>query len=149
MKTLFTLTAALALVASAFARIGETETQIAKRFGAPITSLKESGCVSRAYVFQGFHVLVSFENGISSGESYSHSNGMPLLEPEIRTLLQANSGSGTWRTVSAEGFTTIYKSSDRQRVASYEALERKLLITTQGFIDRVSQRHHSEMTKGF
>lgn len=135
---------------SAFARIGETEAQIEKRYGEPQTSLKQSaGYTSRAYVFQGFDIIVSFENGVSCGESYRHSNGTPLLDPEIRTLLQANSGNGKWNVANQSGFTTIYKCSDRIRVASYEGLERKLLITTQAFIDRVSSRHQSQLKEGF
>jgi hypothetical protein len=135
---------------SAFARIGETEAQIAKRYGQPKESLKQSaGFTSRAYIFQTFDVIVSFEGGVSCGESYMHSNRMPLLEPEIATLLQANAGNGTWKVASNSGFTTIYKNTDRVRVASYEGLDRKLLVTTQAFIDRVSSRHQQEIKKGF
>jgi hypothetical protein len=76
--------------ATAFARIGETEAQIEKRYGKPTPSSSST----KGYFCKDLFIIVAFDNGVSGIETYEKRNGASMSAGEMRQLLDAN-GDGT------------------------------------------------------
>ena len=151
MKTLLTLIIALGLSASAFARIGETEAQLSKRYGKPLGSAPASGFVGRVYRYRGFEVVVFFDKGVSCVEEYHKHPLGPLLNADIAALLNANSGGGKWQRVpdsSVDRLVLIIFRGAGKRVAMHDTVRNSLLVTYEDFVARMSGRHE-QLLKGF
>lgn len=97
---------ALAIVGHALARVGETEEQIAARYGPPppqpADQRDELGNPRRVYKLHDFIVVISFEDGRSVSESFlkqeGAATGKDFQQPEIDAILGANLRSGvTWK----------------------------------------------------
>lgn len=86
------------LVSQSFARVGETEDQIAARYDKPVKT--EAGLderhIKRIYSFRGIKVIVHFFGGKSHHEMFRKEEPGELSETEIQTLLQANQFTGKW-----------------------------------------------------
>ncbi len=79
----------------ASARLWETEAQIEGRYGRPLPSGFDR---TYFYAFENLAILVQFSNGVSDEESYGLLDSKnALTEPEIRSILQANSNGSQWR----------------------------------------------------
>lgn len=139
------LAIALHSLATAQARIGETEAQIQARYGAPLTALQShSGGAGRTncYSASGFLVAVTFLNGRSVREVITKADSSEISDVEIQKFLK---NSVTGLAADAQGLTgprTVtagvqeWRSLDqRSRVAIYDSHTRALFITTQKFID--------------
>lgn len=97
-STIVLSTATLLLATSnVFARIGETEEQIEKRYGKPVRTLSQPNePLERLYVFAGMNVIVTFINNVSQREFYSKKDKSTLSDTEIEVLLAANSAGSEW-----------------------------------------------------
>jgi len=97
----FVLLLALVGIAAAplHARLGETEEQIAKRYGEPVKkesdNLKE-GAFKAFYEAHTYSIEVTFIDGLSALEYFKRDYEPKLTEEEITSLLQANCGSSKW-----------------------------------------------------
>jgi hypothetical protein len=85
--------------ASLQASVGETEAQVAARYGEPTS--RQQGAVKNhqilGYTFQkNYAVLVQFVDGISQWEHYSN-EGKALSPAEVQMFLAMNSGGKHWR----------------------------------------------------
>ena len=83
------------------ARLGETEAQIAERYGQPLSinpGFSDQHLVKN-YIYKGFNIVVHFLDGKSSGELFSKVIG-DMADTEIATLLAANQPNGIWRLIS-------------------------------------------------
>lgn len=153
MKTLSIIMAgALLTLSNAHARLGETEAQIEARYGKPKTSERSRGSASRAYIYRGFLVLVTFEGGVSRGEHYEKSpSALELFPADIGALLGANGGGGKWHQVpdsSADRLVLMVYRGAGGRIAMHNAVENSLLVTTEDFVARMQGQHAQEL-KGF
>ena len=79
--------------ATAFARIGETEAQIEKRYGKPTPSSSST----RGYFYKALFIIVTFDNGVSGIETYEKRDGTSMSAGEIRQLLDANGDGTKWQ----------------------------------------------------
>jgi hypothetical protein len=89
----------LTLVANVCGDIGESESEIKARYGAPTdTQMTESPReVWRAYNSDGKIIYVAFLDRVSQMESYKTPDGSPFARGDIEALLKANSSGGEWK----------------------------------------------------
>jgi hypothetical protein len=133
MKQILSLLLILSAFApSAFARIGETEEQIEKRFGkSVVTFSKGKELPNKGYLSAGLRITVSYVDGISESEFYQKSDQQKLSQTEIDTLLDANSGGGAWAE-SPQVLSSVreWKCESTQRTAAYVEFANALTIGT-------------------
>ena len=140
MKTLFAGTVAIFLmVCSAHARLGETQEQIAQRYGQPIPEITwlldydDKGHWGTFYHVNNYVVTVVFDAELLSvREAYSRWDRLPLTETEMRMFLDANDGGHAWRQVSdpdAPGPDTLHwRRTDNQARAFYNGIWKVFVV---------------------
>ena len=90
------------VTATAQARLGETPDQLVKRYGEPLSQVKQAADgTAIALVFanfqkSGFEIEVTLSNGVSVAESFRKLNGDILTLNEVRTLLADNAQGRAW-----------------------------------------------------
>jgi hypothetical protein len=127
------------LAVPSFARIGETEAQIEKRYGAPQDTIKNSYGKRCRYRFGGFYVFVDFEHGISQMEVYQKKDWSVITPTETVSLLSANSGGAKWTNPElVDGDYIAHTTSRPRRVAVYHPGSRDLMSTSKDYIDRAA-----------
>ena len=89
---------AFLLVATAQARIGETEAEIRARYGDPIGILPSSveASLTNHYLSGGFSIAVTYVDGRSAREMLAKADKSKITDKEIRLLLDANAGGYSW-----------------------------------------------------
>lgn len=132
-------------LATAQARIGETEAQIREHYGDPITALQSqttSAGVTNCYSAHGFLVAVTFLKGRSVREMITKADSSKITDAEIQEYLNASIAGLAADTKGLTGPKTVtvgvqeWRSLDQHsRVAIYDSHTRALFITTQKFID--------------
>ena len=127
------------LILSTFARIGETEGQIEKRYGKPQDSFNNSYGKRCRYLFQAFYVFVDFEHGVSQMEVYQKKDWGVITPTETVALLTANSGGAKWSDPElVDGDYIAHATGRPRRVAIYHTGSRDLMITSKEFLDRAA-----------
>jgi hypothetical protein len=103
MKIVFlTLLFTISVMATAWARLGETADQLVARYGPPISEVDQKGEGTKIalanVVFQkgGFEIDVVVTDGVSVAETFKKLNGDALSTGDVRTLLTANSQGLEW-----------------------------------------------------
>ena len=98
MKTYFIAIALLILVSHAFARIGETEQQMEKRYGkCTLTISTGNEPLQKVYQSSGFNITVTYIDGVSQREIFTKQDGSSeLTKNEIAILLEANTAGSKW-----------------------------------------------------
>jgi hypothetical protein len=129
------ITALVLCGATAFARIGETEAQIEKRYGEPTSGSR----LTKTYSYKNLVIIVTFDNGVSGIETYEKRNGTPMSAVEIGKLLEANSGGTNWHEPIRNGFEFLYK--EKTRFAEYNAVTNTLTIADYGALNRINARN--------
>ena len=90
--------AVFAAASSISARLGDSGDQIEDSYGEIVQRrLRDDGLVTVVYKKDRSLFFVTFADGRSISESYSHVKGNDLSEREIMRFLKANSARGTWR----------------------------------------------------
>ena len=120
---------------TAFARIGETEAQIEKRYGKPTSSSPST----KGYFYNDFFIIVTFDNGVSGIETYEKRNRAPLSDVEIESLLEANGGGTKWQEPIRNGFEVYYKAKTRS--AEYNTVTNTLTIADYAALSRINARN--------
>ena len=145
--------AAFVFVASAEARLGETETQVQAHYGQPIALLPSSAGeagVTKCYSTEGFIVSVTYINGHSTREIFSKPDNSKISEGEIHAALKSNRRDSAWKpeelisSNAAIAGVRKWRTIDQSgRIAIYDPQTRALFITTQRFIDvsNATRRH--------
>ena len=128
--------AALALCgATAFARIGETEAQIEKRYGKPTPSSYST----RSYFYKALFIIVTFDNGVSGIETYEKRDDPSMSAGEIRQLLDANGDGTKWQEPIRNGFEVRYK--QKPCFAEYNGITNTLTIADYAVLSRINARN--------
>jgi hypothetical protein len=146
MKITCCITALVLFGATAFARIGETEAQIEKRYGEPTSGSR----LTKTYSYKNLVIIVTFDNGVSGIETYEKRNDTPMRAVEIRRLLEANGGGIKWHEPIRNGFEFQYK--EKTRFAEYNAVTNTLTIAEYSALNRINARNQTldtQKTKGF
>jgi hypothetical protein len=122
---------------TAFARIGETEGQIEKRYGQPTSSFRST----KRYFYKDLFIIVTFDNGVSGIETYQKRNAAPMTAREIRRLLEVNGGGTKWHKPIRNGFEFLYKG--KTRFAEYNAVTDTLTVADYGALNRINARNQT------
>jgi hypothetical protein len=122
---------------AAFARIGETEAQIEKRYGKPTSSSRST----KGYLCKDFFIIVTFDNAVSGIETYEKRNAASLTTVEIESLLEANAGGTKWREPIRKGFEVYYKAKTRS--AEYNTVTNTLTIADYAALSRINARNQA------
>lgn len=144
-RSVIAFAAAFLFLASADARLGETEAQIQAQYGNPIALLPartgEPG-MTKCYSADGFIVSVTYINGNSIREIFAKPDSSKISESEIHAALKTNARDSAWepeQLVSSNaaivGVQKWRTNDQTNRVAFYDSQTRALFITTQRFID--------------
>ena len=131
------ITTLVLCAATAFARIGETETQIEKRYGRP--TYKPSW--TKTYSNKNFVVIVTFDNGVSGIETFQKRNDAAMARVEIEKLLEANSDGSKWEKSARNDFEISYRA--KTRLAEYNAITNTLTIADDAAVQRINARNRS------
>lgn len=148
------------LVATAQARIGETEAEIRARYGDPIGILPSNvrGSLTNHYLSGGFSIAVTYVDGRSAREMLVKGDKSKITDKEIRLLLDANSGGNSWNAQQldsqkdAPAGLLVWRTDDQSsRVAFYDSRAQAFFVTTQRFVDltnATNRRTASRMRNG-
>jgi len=121
--------------ATAFGRIGETETQIGKRYGKPTRNSSST----RGYFYKALFIIVTFDNGVSGIETYEKRDGTSMSAEEIRQLLDANGDGTKWQEPIRNGFEVRYK--QKTCFAEYNGITNTLTIADYAALSRINARN--------
>jgi hypothetical protein len=112
----------LAAESPILARLGDSGDQIEDSYDSILQRrLRDDGTVTIVYRKDRFLVFVTFADGRSISESYSHVKGTDLSEREITRWLKVNSAGATW-TPENTGSGRRFKRSDGKAEAIYGTL---------------------------
>jgi len=115
------------IASSASAGLGDNSDRIEDLYGTIVQRrLRDDGTVSVVYLKGRYLYLVTFANGRSISESYSHVNGTDLSEREITKFLKAN---GVKWLPSNSGVDRRFKTSDGTTEAIYAPVNGRQALT--------------------
>jgi hypothetical protein len=121
--------AVFAAASSISARLGDTGDQIEDSYGEIVQRrLRDDGLVTVVYKKDRSLFFVTFADGRSISESYSHVKGNDLSEREIKRFLKANSARGTWRPDNTST-TRRFIRSDGKAEAIYASVNGRPALT--------------------
>ena len=121
--------------ASAFARIGETEAQIEKRYGKPTPSSSPT----KGYFYRDLFIIVTFDNGVSGIETYKKHDGTSMSAGEIKQLLEANGDGTKWQEPVRNRLEIRYK--QKTCFAEYNEITNTLTIADYAALSRINARN--------
>lgn len=95
----FTIIAFFLLVGlTTFARLGETDVEIAKRYGPVQKRTTESTNEWNGfYIFKDYHVFVTYSNNVSVCETISPAPKRTMSAEEVSALMKSVGGTGEWQ----------------------------------------------------
>ncbi len=109
----------IAALSSVWANLGDGSERIDDLYGNLVQrQLRDDGSVSVLYHKGPYLYLVTFVNGRSVSESYSHMNGTDLSEKEIAKFLKVTAAGGTWISANTSK-ERRFKRSDNRAEATY------------------------------
>ena len=156
MKTPFIAIAFFLLVAPAFARIGETEQQIEKRYGkSTLTVSTGNEPLQKVYQSSGLNITVTYLDGVSQREIFTKQDGSELSKNEIAILLEANTAGSKWiedPTATSLAGMQGWKLELGGRTAAFSRDKTRLVITTdlvQKVFNQRKAEDEKEKLKGF
>jgi hypothetical protein len=123
--------------ATAFARIGETEAQIEKRYGKPTPSSSST----KGYFYKNLFIIVAFDNGVSGIETYEKRGGASMSAGEIRQLLDANGDGTKWQESIRDGLEVRYK--QETCFAEYNGIANTLTVAGYAALSRINARNQA------
>jgi hypothetical protein len=134
----FVITIWLALVAVAFARIGDDEKEIESLYGKPAKVLQENGSFRTvAYAAGAFAVVVDFVHGLSRREGFAKPDTSALSAEDIRQVLNVSATAGiTWKEVKGKEGDRGWKRSDDKAVAVLPASGTFLVVQDPTYVQR-------------
>ena len=121
---------------TAHALIGETESQLTKRYGDSLGDIPTEAFGSvRGFMATGYVVGIAIIDGVSSMEMFSKNNRSEMTPTEIETLLKAN-GPGDWisESISKPNWKR-WRRVDDTLVGLYDAKRHFLYISSKPFYD--------------
>lgn len=107
-------------------QIGETQTQIRARHGAP--GAEDRGKNLAVYYWEGWSAQLEFQAGVV--QTLTYKKNWYLQEPEITGLLQSNGGTARWREITRPGTSPRHWVRDDGATAAC-ATDRPLTMTFQ------------------
>jgi hypothetical protein len=156
LKTPFIAIAFFLLVAPAFARIGETEQQIEKRYGkSTLTVSTGNEPLQKVYQSSGLNITVTYLDGVSQREIFTKQDGSELSKNEIAILLEANTAGSKWiedPTATSLAGMLGWKLESGGRTAAFSRDKTRLVITTdlvQKVFNQRKAEDEKEKLKGF
>jgi hypothetical protein len=156
LKTPFIAIAFFLLVAPAFARIGETEQQIEKRYGkSTLTVSTGNEPLQKVYQSSGLNITVTYLDGLSQREIFTKQDGSELSKNEIAILLEANTAGSKWiedPTATSLAGMQGWKLESGGRTAAFSRDKTRLVITTdlvQKVFNQCKAEDEKEKLKGF
>jgi hypothetical protein len=125
-----------AVITTGSARIGETEAQIAARYGQSIGDIPtEAFGKVRGFMQPGYVVGVAFVNGVSEMEMFSKNDQSEMSANEIENLLETN-GAGEWKVEqTGKPKWKRWRRQDGALVALYDTARHFLYINSKKFFD--------------
>ncbi len=136
MKTLFALFVAITLTSAASARIGETEEECIKRYGAPVSPPARAKKDTIYFEKNQFQIQCGFRESMCWSISYVQDGKFEI--DVIKGLLASNGGSESWEPKGTAGDHWLSK--------SYEAViftvgsQSMLIITDNRAADAAKER---------
>ena len=125
--SIVSILAVFVIASSASASLGDNSDRIEDLYGTIVQRrLRDDGTVSVVYLKSRYLYLVTFANGRSISESYSHVNGTDLSEREITKFLKAN---GAKWLPSNSGVDRRFKTSDGTTEAIYAPVNGRQALT--------------------
>jgi len=125
--SIVSILAVFVIASSASASLGDNSDRIEDLYGTIVQRrLRDDGTVSVVYLKSRYLYLVTFANGRSISESYSHVNGTDLSEREITKFLKAN---GAKWLPSNSGVERRFKTNDGTTEAIYAPVNGRPALT--------------------
>ena len=129
---------ALVLGSSALACVGETETELVKRYGKQTKTGTSHlpGVTIQGFQFRGFQVVVGVVNGRSAFEMYSKKDQSKLNATEVGALLSANGRTQAWGEEPDASFAgKRWVLADGSVIAEWSKTETDLTVMTRAGAD--------------
>ena len=124
------------LTTIASARIGETEAEIAARYGTSLGDIPTQAFGKvRAFMSSGYVVGVAFVNGVSNMEMFSKTDQSDMTATQIKDLLKAN-GTDEWKAEeTGKPNWRRWRREDEALVALYDAGRHFLYVNSKNFYE--------------
>ena len=126
----------------AWARIGETETQITARYGQSIGDIPtESFGPVRGFTLPGFVVGVKLVNGTSAMEMISKNDQSEIKPQEIEALLKKHGADMEWKVDKFDRPDwKRWRSQDGSLIAVYDEKRHFLYVNSKQFYDQQGKK---------
>jgi hypothetical protein len=132
--------AVFAAASSISARLGDSSDQIEDSYGEIVQRrLRDDGAVTVVYKKDRALFFVTFADGRSISEGYSHVKGTDLSEREIAKFLKANAAGATW-TSDNTSTGRRFKRSDGKVEATYATANGRPTLTVREVRTRAGTR---------
>jgi hypothetical protein len=116
-------------LSSLWAKLGDSYDRVDDSYGNLVERhLLDDGSVSVLYHKGRYLYFVTFANGRSVSERYSHVRGTDLSEKEIARFLKINAAGGTWNPANASK-ERRFERSDHKAEATYGKTEGNPALT--------------------
>ena len=117
-------------LSSVWANLGDSDDRVDDSYGNLVKRhLLDDGTVSVLYHKDRYLYEVTFANGRSVLERYSHLKGTDLSEKEITRFLKANSAGAKWMADSTSKEGREFKRSDHNAEAKYASVDGRPTLT--------------------
>jgi hypothetical protein len=128
-RFLFVAVTIVTALSSLWAKLGDSYDRVDDSYGNLVERhLLDDGSVSVLYHKGRYLYFVTFANGRSVSERYSHVRGTDLSEKEIARFLKINAAGGTWNPANASK-ERRFERSDHKAEATYGKTEGNPALT--------------------
>ncbi|HWB59633.1 MAG TPA: hypothetical protein VG733_09075 [Chthoniobacteraceae bacterium] len=136
MKMTLMALAFLFCAARLHASIGETESELTKRYGPETGSFKPDAgkFIRKEYEFGVYHVSVTLLEGVSNSEVFTRKDKKPIDPIDMQGFLDANDLGAKWEKKDDNKDVTIWVLDSRQGFAGYYKSINSLVIKTQDML---------------
>ncbi len=128
----------LALTPWAQARLGESQEQIQKRYGKPVSVNKPQGIA--VYRSDGQYVRVEFAADKAAMMAYRKAPFEAMTDREIAGILARHAGTGEWTALPGTPGHRHWQTADGAHIARYSVVNGLLIITTPAYRTRQLDR---------
>jgi hypothetical protein len=119
--TLLALAAMLFCASQIHASLGDTETDLAKRYGPNVGKfISDTGkFTTEEYEFQNYHISVVLLDGVCARETFNRKDGKALDAIELKILLDGNALGSKWIQKDDTKDMTIWVLESKEAFAGY------------------------------
>jgi hypothetical protein len=126
------------------ARIGESGSQCAHRYGSPLKTEVISGGYVCTHRFKDFELLITYQNAAAVVIIVSKYPSGPFTAGEVAEIFKANGGEDAERISSTDPTVYSMKTRDGKTVLSFMERSQTIVMANSQYMDQVNAQNHAQ-----